>query len=282
MERVKRALALHINYFVRRRTPTLVYSMERSGSVTLLHSLRSHGLFVIGAHHLDPQKLAQQPHSGSAGWASKHIISKRAPAKVISLVRSPIENMLSTFARDQFGRQTFEQAEVAEQPTPDQLSKEFCAAYLRADRHLQLLSWFETEFQAALGIDVYRQNFDKQDGFVRFREEPYDVLIMRTELPDSQKGKLVADFVGIRELKISNAALASETSASNKRRRLPPGKPGDQTDYAAKYEALKQHLVIPREYLDAIVDSRYVQHFFTVEQREAMRKRYGRETVEEQ
>ena len=272
MRKIKRALELNINYFLRGRTPTFVYSMERSGSVALFNSLKAQGVFVIGAHCLDPKKLATGRHSGSARWACKHIISKRKPAKVISLVRHPLENMLSTFARSDYGEQEVHQGGAAsqlEQVSPDQLSGEFRRAYLDADRHLRPLGWFENEFQAALGINVYEHPFDKQNGFARFREEPYDVLVIRTELPDAQKAELVADVVGIPALEMTSAA-----DVSDNRRRLPPGKPGDQTDYAAKYKALKQGVVIPQEYLDAIVDSRHVQHFFTQEERDAMRASY--------
>jgi len=274
MEKIRRALALYINYFLRQRTPTLVYSVERSGSVALLHSLQSHGAFAIGAHYLDPKKLSQQRHSGTAGWG------RRKPAKIISLVRSPIENMLSTFAREDFGQPTKRPEEAAEQTTPEQLSNQFCQDYLQADRYLHLLGWFETEFQAALGIDVYQHTFDKTQKFACFREGPYEVLILRTEMDENQKATLVADFVGIPHLEISSAALVSKTSASAKRRRLSPGKPGDQTDYAAKYKTLKQHVVIPQEYLEAIVNSQYAQHFFSEEERLAIKMKYERKPSE--
>ncbi len=275
-------MKLYVNYFVRRRTPILVYSMERSGSVALHHSLQSHGAFVIGAHYLDPQKLATQRHSGSAGWASKHIVSKRARAKVISLVRNPIENMLSTFAREEFGRLSFEEAEKnkGDQMSPQQLSDHFCRVYLQADRHLKILGWFENELQAALGIDVYQYEFDAIQGFAHIHEEPFELLIMRTELEDNLKAGLVAEFVNLPKLGMSNALLASQTSAAIKRR-TPPGMPGDQAEYAVAYKKLKQHAVIPPEYLDAIVDSPYVRHFFTDEQRQQMRNRYGRHSVDQ-
>ena len=269
-----RALALYISYFLFRQTPVLVYSVERSGSVALLHSLQSHGVFAIGAHYLSPQMLSQRHHSGSARWASKHIISKRKPAKVISMVRSPIDNMLSTYARECYGQQTSEQSETARQSTPDELSQEFCRTYLQSDDYLHPLSWFETEFQLALGIDVYQHPFDQQRRFARFREKSYDVLILGTKMEDEYKSKLVADFVGIPQLEISSAAVASETSASSKQHRLPPGRPGKQAAYADKYEALRQHVEIPDEYLAAIVDSRYAQHFFSEQEREAIRSKY--------
>ncbi len=273
IEKIQRVLELHFNYYLLRRTPVFVYSMERSGSVALLNSLRACGVFVIGAHYLDPRKLATQRYSGSARWAMKHITSKRKPAKIISLVRHPIDNMLSTFARIDYGEQ---EARVGNGPKeqerldPDQVSNEFRQAYLQTDRYLQPLQWFTSEFQAALGINVYNHPFDKKNGFAEFREGPYDVLLLRTELTDEEKGRLVADFVGVSEIEMASAGTPSKT-----RRRLPPGKPGDQTDYAAKYKALKEGVVISQPYLDAIVDSPFVQHFFTSAEQVAIWEKYG-------
>jgi len=237
-------------------------------------------VFAIGAHYLSPEKLSLQRHSGSARWASKHIIGKGKPAKVISMVRSPIENMLSTYAREYYGQQDYgplalEQAALAGQATADELSQEFLQTYLQSNNYLHPLRWFETEFQPALGIDVYQHPFDQQRRFAQFREKSCDVLILGTEMKDQQKSKLIADFVGIPQLRISNATVASQTTASSKKNRLPPGRPGKQTPYAEKYKRLKQHVVIPDRYLETIVDSRYMQHFFSEREREAVRLKYS-------
>lgn len=268
---IKRALELNLNYFLLRRTPAFVYSMERSGSVALINTLRTRGVFVIGSHYLDPKKLRTPDLSGSARWAAKHIICKRKPAKIISLVRHPIENMLSTFARREFGERATPAGDSRQRgiPDPDQVSREFCEAYLQTERYLQPLQWFTSEFQAALGINVYDYPFDKQQGFAEFRAGPYDVLLLRTELSDEEKGRRVADFVGVAEI-----AMTNPTVAANARRRLPPGKPGDQTEYAAKYQVLKEGVVIPQPYLDTILDSPFVQHFFTQQERTKMREKY--------
>lgn len=279
MRKTKRALELNFNYFLRRRTPVLIYSMERTGSVVMFSSLNSHGVFVIGSHYLDPTRITAPRLSGSALWAWKHLITKRRPAKVISLVRSPLENMLSTFARSDYGEREARQSGVASQAaplSPDQLSDDFRRTYLETDRYLKPLGWFTTEFQPTLGINVYEHPFDSQNGYCRIRQEPYDVLILRTEMPDDQKAKLVAEFVGLPSLEMTRPGAASE-----KRGRLPSGKPGDKTYYAAKYKALKQNLVIPQAYLDAIVDSPHVKHFFTQEERDEMRAKYHGEVAQE-
>jgi hypothetical protein len=274
MERVKRALALYINYFLLRRNPIFVYSVERSGSVALLHSLQAHGLFAIGAHYLSPEKLSQQGQSGSARWASKHVLSKGKSAQVISMVRSPIENMLSTFAREYYGERNAEQASAGSSQTADELSQEFCQSFLASNKYRHVLDWFEDEFQQALGIDIYQHQFDQQRRFSRFREQCYDVLILGTELEDGDKAEIVADFVGLPQLAISNTALAAQTSASRRQSKLPPGKPGGQAAYAQKYQTLLQHVTIPDQYLDDILESRYVKHFFSEQQRETIRSKY--------
>jgi len=272
MWKVKRALELNINYYLRRRSVILVYSMERSGSIALTNSLQARGEFVIGSHYLDPGKISTQHYSGSARWACGHVISKRKPAKVISLVRHPVENMLSVFARTDYGRphDRHMRGETQQaQETPAQLSDKFCQAYLAADRHLRPLGWFANEFRPALGINIYDRPFDTGGGYIQFREGPYDVLIMRTELPNEQKAKIVSDFVGVEAIE-----MLSPATNFNNRHHLPPGKPGDQTDYAEMYKTLKRCVVIPPAYLDAIVDSPYVRHFFTQTERDAIRQRY--------
>jgi len=273
MRKVKRSLELNIKYFLLRRTPILILSMERTGSTAMLSSLKSRGELVIGSHYLDPQKLGTKKFSGSARWACKHIIRNRKPAKVIALVRSPFENMLSTFARSDYGEQELLASgsdNQSEQLSSERLSEDFRRTYLETDRYLWPLGWFDVEFRPTLGIDVFEHPFDQENGFARIHAEPYDALILRTELPDEQKVKIVADF-----LEIPNFEMTRPAAASENRGRLPSGKPGENTYYAAKYKALKECAVFPHKYVDSIIGSRHVQHFFSQKERDDMALKYG-------
>ncbi|WP_168205146.1 putative capsular polysaccharide synthesis family protein [Bythopirellula goksoeyrii] len=231
---------------------------------------------------MDPKKITSENLSGSARWACRNIVLRRKPAKIISLVRHPIDNMLSTFARSDFGQQASQadrDSTQGESIDSDQVLSEFCESYLQSDRYLHPLQWFTTEFQAALGVNVYDYPFDKQNGFVKFSEGPYDVLIMRTEITDEKKSRLVADFLGLPEIEMVNLAITADPSNP-----LLPGTPGEQTVYAEKYRALKEGIVIPPSYLDTIVNSQYAKHFFTEQERASIRKNYegtrGSEAVE--
>jgi len=272
MSRFRRALELYGNYFVKHRTPVIVYSVERSGSVALFHSLLAHGVFAIGSHYLSQDRIKKgcATGNGSARWASKHIILKGTPAKIISLVRNPIDNMVSTFARSDFGdRAAGASVDGSGEIDPAELTRQFRTCYLDAGRYLHPLTWFENEFQVALGIDVYGYAFDKQRGHARFRQGPFDVLLLRTEMEDPRKAKLVAEFLGLPDFTMEPASARSAAGPD-----MAPGRAGEQATYGRFYRVLKRYVTVPEEYLDTIIGSRYAQHFFPEETLRAMKRRY--------
>lgn len=272
MAPLTRALALYGNHFLLRRSPVIVFSMERSGSVALFQSLLAHGVFAVATHYLSPEKVRRgaRTSNGSARWAARHIIARRKPAKIISLVRHPIDNMVSTFARGDFGDRG-QCADQARGGTIDAgpLVERFHRQYLASGRYQHPLRWFDREFRPALGVDVYAHPFDKQRGAARIAAPPYDILLMRTELPDDEKARVVGPFLGLPEFTMVSAA-GKPAKAD-----LAPGRAGEQSAYGALYKVLKCHVTVPKEYLDAIIASRYAQHFFPAEILDAMRDRYG-------
>lgn len=268
MERIKRAVDLNVNCYIKRKTPTIVYSMERTGSTSLFRSLISQGQFAIATHHMDREMLETRHYSGSALWACKHVILKGRQARIISLVRNPIETMLSVFARSEFSADRRDGNEAVR--SPDELSGLFRKRYLDAGFHLHQLDWFAAEYRDSLGVDVYRHPFDKDAGHVQFREGPLDVLIVRTELDDARKSDVVADFLGV-----SGFSMQRVTSSDDAQ----PGTAGDHATYREVYKELLSGVSIQPEHLDAITGSRYAQHFFPREEIAAMVERFQDDRV---
>jgi hypothetical protein len=267
MHKIKRGLQLFIDCFVKKRTATVVYSMERSGSVVVFDSLVANGEFAITTHHLDPKKLSTGLYSGSASWASKHLILKGKKVRIISLVRNPIQSMVSYFARSDFGdRMQGTDTAASDNLSAEELVRQFVTEYLEKHRYRHHLEWFDSEFKAALDVDVYRHAFDKERGYVQFQSSPMDVLILRTELDNDQKTQRISEFLGSPNFSLLSAA---------KSRGLEHGTPGDQTPYAEKYALLKKDLTIPEKYLDEILGSRYVTHFFPQDYLDATRERFS-------
>lgn len=137
--------------------------------------------------------------------------------------------------------------------TVDELCSLFRTQYFAEQCHLERLNWFDIEFKAALGIDVYKHPFPKQLGYVKMSEDPFEVLVMRTEMDDGVKARVISDFLGLQEFKLERFNM------------------GAQASYGEMYKAFKERATIPEKYLDAIISSRFAQHFYTHEMLETTR-----------
>ena len=115
------------------------------------------------------------------------------------------------------------------------------------------MEWFDAEFRVALGIDVFDFPFDATLGYSRISSGPFDALILRTELSDSDKANAVAQFLNLPEFAMRMGQSWSRT----------PGVAGEQADYREQYRELKRRVVIPRPHWDAIISSKVARHFIT-------------------
>jgi len=227
--------------------------MQRTGCISLFHSLYKHGEFALVTHCLDVDKINTVNLSGTAKWACKYIIIPRKRAKIISLVRNPIDNMLSVFARDYLTAKS-----ETHNADKNDLSQQFVVEYLQSDCYLYQLEWFNLEFKSVLGINIYDYPFDKQQGHAQFQQGLYDVLIVQTEINDDKKASLVSKFLGL-----SNFTMLPRSSILYTISGLPPGMPGEKASYSDQYKLLKRHISIPEKYLDIILNSEFSQHFFS-------------------
>lgn len=253
---ITRYLSLSTRLYLKGEAPVIVYSKERTGSVALHDSLVAAGVPAIATHYLDPAKLVDGKLSGSARWASKHVVQPRRRAKFITLVRNPVDNLLSTFARSEFVDKPRDQGlslDAALDVKPDELDALF-RRYLDDGKLRRELEWFDSEFRVALGIDVFAHPFDATLGFDRITSGPFDVLILRTELSDGDKAAAVAQFLELPQFAMAHGPVTVSDA---------PGVAGEQADYREQYRELKRRAVIPRPHWDAIASSKVARHFIT-------------------
>ncbi|BBO31226.1 putative capsular polysaccharide synthesis family protein [Lacipirellula parvula] len=246
---------LSSRFYLTGRAPTIVYSKERTGSVALYHALRNAGTHAIATHYLDPAKVAEGKLSGSARWASRHVVVPRKPAKFISLIRNPIDNLVSTFARQEFvDKPTAEGRSLAAalDVSAAQLADRFQRHYLDGGEYRRELNWFDAELKVALGIDVFSHPFDKTAGHGRIVAGTVELLLLRTELPDDAKAAAVAEFLELPGFKIDGGP-----ENANGR----PGVAGEQSAYCQHYRELKNLVRISSQHWDAIANSKLVRHF---------------------
>jgi len=252
---VRRGLRLYAGLYLARRTPVIVYSTGRVGSMALYRSLETAGAFVVTAETLNPDRLVRHKHPGSWRWTYRHIVRPRRPAAVISIVRDPLALLISHFFF-KLQRAT----RIPDRPRPlsiDEMCETFNTVYLDQGRPGRLLAWFETEMKPYLGIDVYDRDFPCDRGFVRIDTSLYRVLIYRAELDDTAKSRAVADFLGS-----PNFALTRFNVTASK-------------PYARVYASFQRRLKVPIERLDYVYGSRYARHFYSAAERESMRARWS-------
>jgi hypothetical protein len=250
-------LKVNVNYYLLRQRPIIVYSMRRTSSVAVHKSLERDGQFTFAAHSFDlstPRGL-----SGLGRWGARHIFAKRQPVKIITLVRNPVENMISIFSRKSLGvslNVPLETIAPGEEITAEKLAHEFVEVHCRQKRHHQEVDWFDNEIKKVLGIDVYKHPFNHEDGYCRITEPPYDLLILRTELPADRKERLIADFIGSPNFKLITSSEATEGGPEGT-----VGLPAERSQYGSLYKDLKKCIRLPRDLWQELSQSDYMQHF---------------------
>jgi hypothetical protein len=264
-------LKVNVNYYLFRRSPIIVYSMRRTSSVAVHKSLERDGQFTFAAHSFDlgtPQGL-----SGIGRWGARHIFAKRRPVKIITLVRNPLENMISIFSRKSLGvvlNVPLETIAAGEELTAEKLAHEFLEVHCGQKRHHQEVFWFDNEIKKVLGIDVYQYPFNHEDGFCRINQPPFDLLILRTEVPADRKERLIADFIGSPTFKLISSEEATEGGAEGT-----VGLPAERSRYGSLYKDLKKCIRMPRAQWEALAESDYMRHFCSPAEIAATAERYA-------
>jgi hypothetical protein len=252
LNKISRGLELYTRFYLKRETPVLIYCTGRVGSIAMYEALVSRGIFTLKIEDLDPDNARDK--RGSYIWTYRHIAVPRRPAKVIFIVRNPVALMVSDFLPKLDWITGERNAHAAR--TPQELAAVFNRDYFAQGRHTEKLDWFDNEPKRFLGIDVYAHPFDRDRGYAVFRSNPYDVLVVRSELDDAAKAQAVGQFVGVPDLTI------------------PRINEGKSNHYGQVYGAFKDALTIDRDKIDHIHNSRWGQHFYSTEALAAMNAKW--------
>jgi hypothetical protein len=248
-------------------TPVLVYQMAKVGSSTVTWALREiDGMHVFQVHLLLPENLRrlraalrkrgrwlarlQSDMDVRGGVYYRGLIKSGLKAKVITLVREPIGRNCSLY---------FQNLDVLWQ-TDDAHERvevsRLAGEYLERFDHRGGLRWFDSEFKAVLGVDIYDHPFPHDKGHARITTDRYDILVMRTDLDDESKKKCVEEFLGVKGLS------------------LKPRNVGTQKPYAAVYRNFLDALELSESYVNDMLDSKYTRHFFTPDEIASLRAKW--------
>lgn len=247
--------------YLKNKTPVMVFTPGKVGSTSVHESLPD-DMFWITSHTINPEKidyLLQKSinkdirhrlvHHQQSLQFYRHVVKPRRFAKYITLLRDPIVRNLSAYFQVQLRLDAFDHnnpADIAK------LVTEFLDSY----EHDVILDWLDVEYKQMLEIDIYQQPFDKERGYSRYDFDNASILIMRTELDDTSKEQAIAEFLDLPDFRLKKANVSA------------------QKDFGDVYRQIKSHAILPADYINRMVDSQYMRHFFTEQEREQTRTKW--------
>jgi len=169
---------------------------------------------------------------------------------MISLVREPIGRNISAFFQNLDSLEGLKNAHNAID------TQDLIADFVRLYKHDVPLTWFDSELHATTGIDVYKSSFPIEKGYQVIDSYPYNLIIIRHDLDDRLKQKLIGEFLGV-----DTFNLATKNEASKKQ-------------YADTYRDFLDSIKLPPEYVEQLLSSKYAQHFYSREEINTLVKKW--------
>lgn len=232
------------------RVPVVVYTMGKVGSTSIYYALKQKlGWRVMFTHRMLQQNIDEynalfmangnKPHRSIIGkLIYKKKIQRNKPVKLISLVREPISKNISDFFQD---FKIYTGIIIDEW---DGTIEELTSIFLKQYPHHLTLNWYEKECFYATGIDVYNIPFDINSGYGIYKNKNIELLLLRVDLNDEFKCKIIAAFLGLRNFKLyrRNEAIGKK--------------------YTDMYKQFISSIELPKIYIDEMLESKYTSHFF--------------------
>lgn len=228
---------------IARKTPIFIYQMGKVASTSIELSLKKvYPGLVIHSHSF----RADYPNNDVRALYRLYQ-KEKFPIKIITLIRDPISRNLSAFFED-FAQQVGVHSEKSTH-SPEEIQQIFLDKF----NHDIILNWFDTHI-SDFGIDVYDHTLT-DNSHLKVKKENVELLLMKHNLDDSKKEQLVKEFVGVPELHLKNENM------------------GDKKHYSKLYNSIR-NLPMPDWYVSQMLDSKYVNHFYTLE-KEHIRKKWA-------
>lgn len=247
------------------KNPVIVYQMGKVASSSVYDGLRKvKDIDAFHAHYLLPDNIARgQEIAKERGWKKRneskrlYLYSKlfekpHRTINLVTLVREPIGRNISAY---------FQNLEITEGSRDAHAvldTSELIQRFLEHYPHDTPLTWFDREFRAVTGIDVYSYPFAHDTGWLVIDKPPFRVLIMRSDLPDQAKETQVNAFLGTQTFAVRRSNV------------------GQTKAYADAYKHFIASIRVTPEYARRLLNSTYAKHFFGADELESLEARWTR------
>ena len=182
---------------------------------------------------------------------------KRRKMKIITLVREPISRNISMF---------FQNLEIplihiaknssltrVENTSLHRLIDEYFVSFNQKSG----MDWFDNELKRYFGVDVYEYDFDRERGYSTIRSGDIEVLIIKFEKLREVGEKCIGEFIGNSDFKIKDYNVSSDKW------------------YSPVYENFKNEVQFDENYLNEMLNNKYLKHFYTTDEIDNFRMKYS-------
>lgn len=254
----------YYEFLLHQTKPILIYQMGKVGSTSITQSLpKERYPLVYHLHVMNEQRLETTIQAWEAGipwpyrliqtgyFALNNIIQPKRQCRIITMTRDPIARNVSAFFENyhQHTGQRFEKTTLG--------IEEIINCFLQTDQTVPL-DWFDMEMKDVLGIDIYQQPFPKDAGYRRIKHENIDLIVYKSELALEKQSHILSDFLSDPAFSLSIGNISSDKL------------------YADAYHKMKDSIQFEPKFVDQMLNSKYVQHFYTDAEIQQMRAKWVR------
>jgi len=256
-------------------SPIFVYSPAKVGSMSIYRSLLSqYKGAVIKGHNffqtqeeefindLEPraQKRSEQVQKWSCQIVQlyKYAIIRKKKLNVITLIREPISRNVCAFFNN-FERDVGIPYKQSKYSIPELLDI-FLSCNTGGNYHFWVLEWFDKHIKDNFGVDVFVHPFPDV-GYATYENQNIRLLVMKLETPDELKVKAVKEFLGLDKFDLFRTNTANDF------------------EYKETYKRFKNEIRLPPQYIDRITESKFVNHFYTRDEIDKMKRTWGETTI---
>jgi len=128
--------------------------------------------------------------------------------------------------------------------------------------HSSPLEFFDNQLNKVFNVDIYANEFPKSKGYKIYRTLKADILLIRVEDLNKVAKQAFREFLDIDDFALIDVNVSAEKN------------------YALLYKAFKEKINLPESYLDKLYCSKYMRHFYSIEEINNFRSKWSKTNIQ--
>ena len=223
----------------------LIYSLGKAGTSAVYDSMRfKKSLQVIHLHYLKSTSMTHEKYAVFEPVRRKKAIRflNDGGCLIINVIRDPFSRAISSVIQNYYLYHS---------------ESDFVAAVIKNAESISL-DWWDSEFKKNMDWDIYNFDFDREKGYSIYDLRNNNrLLVLKQETLRSNGEKVISQFVK------ENIQLRRVNISEKKKVKL-------------KFNETIKNLRFPKENINNILSSKFINHFYTDQEKLKLQKKWER------